>query len=144
MILKYGGLEPLLNIVNTTTNRIIIKHGTWAISNLCRGKPLPDINLVSPAIPTLAAVLMRETDIDVLTDAAWALSYLSRREQEVARLVETGVIPSLVKQLEYDNIKLSKLNFSSNAYLALLIPCLRTLGNIITGTEEQTNVFYNF
>lgn len=127
MILNWNGLDPLLNIVNTTTNKAIIKHGTWAISNLCRGKPLPDLELVAKATPTMAAVLLRETDIDVLTDAAWALSYLSRTEATVEGVVATGVVPSLVHYLD-------------NPYLSILIPCLRTLGNIVTGTEIQTNL----
>jgi len=127
LILKLGGLPPLLYIVGTTTNKVITKHGTWAISNLCRGKPLPDLALVEAAIPTLANVIQRETDVDVLTDATWAMSYLSRQESKVAQVVVTGIVPALVQILD-------------NPYLALLIPCLRTLGNIVTGSEEETNV----
>lgn len=127
LILKYSGLEPLLAIVNSTQNKGIIKHGTWAISNLCRGKPLPKLELVEKAIPTLSAVIQKESDPDVLTDAAWALSYLSRTNAKAAELVSTGIIPALVKHLD------------SN-HLALVIPCLRTLGNIVTGPEDQTNL----
>jgi len=120
-------LDPLLQIVNTTNNKAIIKHGTWAISNLCRGKPLPELKMVEAAIPTLSAVIQKESDLDVLTDAAWAMSYLSRTESKVEHVVSTGIIPSLVRHLD-------------NPHLALLIPCLRTLGNIVTGTEDQTNL----
>jgi len=100
MILDLGGLDPLLHIVNTTPNKAIIKHGTWAISNLCRGKPLPELEKVEKATPTMAAVMKRETDPDVLTDAAWALSYLSRVESKLEAVVSTGVVPSLVQYLE--------------------------------------------
>jgi len=126
LILKLQGLRPLLYIVDNTTNKVITKHGTWAISNLCRGKPLPELELVDIAIPTLANVVQRETDVDVLTDATWALSYLSRHESKVGAVVATGVVPALVHLLD-------------NPYLALLIPCLRTLGNIVTGSEDETN-----
>ncbi len=100
MILKLGGLPPLRYIVDNTTNKVITKHGTWAISNLCRGKPLPDLALVEEAIPTLANVIQRESDVDVLTDATWAMSYLSRQESKVAQVVQTGVVPALVRILE--------------------------------------------
>jgi len=126
MILQWGGLQPLLDIVNNTENKAIIKHGTWAISNLCRGKPLPDLEKVEIATPTMAAVIKRESDMDVITDAAWALSYLSRVESKLDAVVESKVVPALVHHLD-------------NPYLSVLIPCLRTLGNIVTGTEYQTN-----
>lgn len=42
MILKANGLDPLIKIITTTNNKNTIKHGTWALSNLCRGRPLPD------------------------------------------------------------------------------------------------------
>lgn len=100
MILKYGGLDPLLSIINTVTNQTLIKHGIWAVSNLCRGKPLPELKLVEVAIPTLCEVLKTQSDTEVLTDSAWALSYLSRSEKKIDVVIETGVIPALVKQLE--------------------------------------------
>lgn len=41
-ILKAGGLNSLIHIVdNPQTDDLLVKHGCWAISNLCRGSPLP-------------------------------------------------------------------------------------------------------
>lgn len=58
MILKSGGLDPLITIIENTNNKATIKHGTWALSNLCRGRPLPEFYLVKNAIPTLAKVII--------------------------------------------------------------------------------------
>lgn len=58
LILKFNGLEPLIKIIETTSNKNTVKHGTWALSNLCRGRPLPKFELVKNAIPTLAKVLI--------------------------------------------------------------------------------------
>lgn len=77
MILKCGGINPLIQIIYTSENKSTIKHGTWALSNLCRGKPLPDYDLVKDALPVLAKVLLTQDDPEVITDATWALSYLS-------------------------------------------------------------------
>ena len=77
MILKAGALHPLIKIIENTNNKNTIKHGTWALSNLCRGRPLPNFDLVKDAIPTFSKVLKEEVDSEVLTDAAWAMSYLS-------------------------------------------------------------------
>ena len=82
MILKYGGLEPLIKIINTTSKPNTIKHGTWALSNLCRGRPLPDFKYVGNAIPTLSKVIINSNDPEVLTDATWAISYLSDGNDE--------------------------------------------------------------
>jgi len=128
MILKLGGLDPLLYIIDNSKNKNTIKHGTWAVSNLCRGRPLPDFDLVKKAIPTLSRVMQEEVDPEVLTDAAWAISYLSDGdENRIDMVIQTGIVPALVKHLD-------------NPFLSILIPTLRTLGNIVTGTEAQTNI----
>ena len=41
MILKCNGLKPLVNILLNTQDKNIIKDGSWALSNLCRGLPPP-------------------------------------------------------------------------------------------------------
>lgn len=41
-ILKAGGLINLVAIVeNPDTEPLLVKHSCWALSNLCRGTPLP-------------------------------------------------------------------------------------------------------
>ena len=101
MVLKCGGLDPLINIITNCKVKNTIKHGTWALSNLCRGRPLPVFNLVYKAIPPLCKVIMEETDPEILTDATWALSYLSDGDEtRIQMVVDTGVIPSLIKHLE--------------------------------------------
>lgn len=53
------------------------RNAVWALSNLCRGKnPPPEFSKVQPGLPVLSRLLFH-TDSDVLSDACWALSYLS-------------------------------------------------------------------
>lgn len=40
-IVRAGGLNNLVEVVNKTNEETLIKHGCWALSNLCRGSPLP-------------------------------------------------------------------------------------------------------
>jgi hypothetical protein len=131
-ILEWGGLEPILNLIKNGATNAIIKHGTWAISNLCRGRPKPNSYFIDVAIPTFAAVIQTEHDAETLTDACWAMSYLSDGDDnQIKKVVDTGIIPSLVKHLD-------------NPFLSILIPALRTLGNIVTGNSEQTDMVLKF
>jgi len=57
MILKCDGLKPLVDIIHNTQDKKIIKHGSWALSNLCRGLPPPEFELVKEAILPLSKVL---------------------------------------------------------------------------------------
>ena len=62
LILKCGGMAPLVKILMNTTDKKLIKHGSWTMSNLCRGRPLPDYELVKNASEPLCKILMVETD----------------------------------------------------------------------------------
>ena len=77
LILKTGGLNPLIKLLESTTNQNIRKQATGTLFNLCRGTPLPQFELVKNAIGPLARVLKEEEDIEMLADSAWAISYLS-------------------------------------------------------------------
>eukprot|EP01045_Picozoa_sp_COSAG04_P060468 COSAG04_NODE_30534_length_262_cov_0.631902_1_plen_86_part_11 len=55
----------------------MLRNAVWALSNLCRGEPPPDFAEVSPMLPLMACLLLASEDKEVLTDSAWALSYLS-------------------------------------------------------------------
>ena len=67
-----------------------LRNATWTLSNFCRGKPQPEFMTVRPALPTLAQ-LIYSPDEEVLTDACWALSYLSDGPNEKIQAVTDGV-----------------------------------------------------
>ena len=92
-----GALDPLLQIVHNSNELTLIKRGTWAISNLTRGNPLPELSLVKVAIPVLCVILMKETDTEILKDAAWSLSYLSRKGGSM--IEASRVVQHLVRHL---------------------------------------------
>ena len=54
------------------------------------------------------------------------MSYLSDGVNDrIDIVINTGVIPKLIELLEHP-------------YISILIPCLRSLGNIVTGEDRQT------
>jgi hypothetical protein len=106
----------------------LLNNVTWAVSNLCRGKPAPDMALVGPAIEPLVGILHKEVSTDILVDAVWALSYLSDGANErIERVMRSGVTTRLVEFLE-------------NKSSALLTPTIRCLGNFATGSDIQTDI----
>ncbi|CAN0065978.1 unnamed protein product [Hapterophycus canaliculatus] len=103
----------------------MLRNATWTLSNFCRGKPQPSFEHVRPALPTLAQ-LIHSVDEEVLTDACWALSYLSDgANDKIQAVIEAGVCQRLVELLIHTSP-------------AVQTPALRTVGNIVTGDDLQT------
>lgn len=108
----------------------MLRNAVWTLSNLTRGKPQPEFETVKPCIPTLAN-LIYSTDDEVLTDALWALSYLSDGPNErIQAVLEAGVARRLVDLLLHSSFSVQT-------------PALRTIGNIVTGDDLQTQILLN-
>lgn len=134
LVLQSGALQPLLALCVPQARITMLRNATWTLSNFCRGKPQPPFELVSPALPCLANLIFSKDD-EVLTDACWALSYLSDdtgpHNQKIQAVIQSGVCKRLVELLMHksDNVK---------------TPALRTVGNIVTGDDLQTQIILNF
>lgn len=126
-LLQHGALEPLLMNIREPGSQSLLSNVTWTVSNLCRGKPVPALELVAPAIPVLADLLKKGGVSDeTLIDATWALSYLSDGPNErIEAVMSTGVVQTLV-------------GFLGDKSSPLLTPTIRCLGNFVTGSDDQT------
>jgi hypothetical protein len=125
LVLQSGGLEPVMNVIRSAEKMSIIRNATWTLSNLCRGKPQPPLQWVVPALGTLAQ-LIHSTDVEALTDACWALTYLSDgSEEHINAVLNANVLRRLVELLGHPDAKVQT-------------PALRALGNIVTGNDTQT------
>jgi len=52
------------------------------LSNICRGKEKPSFKEVYKTLPFFVNALKNETNVDVIIDASWALSYLTEGDNE--------------------------------------------------------------
>merc|ERR1719421_815899 len=127
LVLQSGGLNPIMSVLVDSEKMSIMRNATWTLSNLCRGKPPPPFEWVSPALGTLAN-LIYSGDVEVLTDACWALSYLSDGTNDrIAAVIQAGVCRRLVELLTHSSPLVQT-------------PALRAVGNIVTGDDAQTQV----
>jgi len=77
------------------------------------------------------ARLIYSTDEEVLTDACWALSYLSDGSNDkIQAVIEAGVSRRMVELLMHTSYSVKT-------------PALRTVGNIVTGDDLQTQIIIN-
>ena len=130
-VLQANALMPLLNLLNEAKKLSLIRNATWTLSNFCRGKqPQPKWEVISQALPTLAK-LVDSVDEEVIIDSCWAVSYLSDGPNDkIQAVIEAGIPRKLVELL-------------GHASTGVQTPALRSIGNLVTGDDIQTQVIIN-
>lgn len=127
-VLKAGVIGSLNTLINEPTISIpFLQNISWTMSNLCRNKnPPTDIHYIRAILPSLLKLLSFQ-DKQIRADSCWALSYITDGPNErIQMIIDSGITLDLINVL------------SSIPDVVLLTPVLRTVGNIVTGTDEQT------
>jgi hypothetical protein len=129
LLLERGVLTELTDIsrrLDLGMSLVLRRHMTWAISNLCRGKPAPPLGVIAAALPYLAAMI-QYPDSEVVADALWSLSFISDGTSDrISAVLGHGTLPAIMHHL------------STGAAKSIETPALRCLGNIVTGDDHQT------
>lgn len=128
-VIQAGGVPGLLSVFRNDAKLSMIRNATWSVSNLCRGKPQPKLEQIHHVLPMLAKLVMMD-DVEVITDATWALSYISDdtgpSNNKIQAVIDHGVLPRLVQCLNHHQTSVQ-------------VPALRCIGNIVTGDDRQTS-----
>lgn len=130
-LLQSGAMEPLLHMISTPSRKkILLRHATWALSNLCYGNPPLPIERATAALSSFATLLSHE-DEPVLTEACLGVSYISAGPSDRVQLIlDAGLLPAVVSL------------FSSSSS-SVLIPAVVTIGNVAGGDDKHTKAVVN-
>jgi HEAT repeat protein len=129
--IRLGIVIPLLAFIHPEIPIGFLRNVTWVIVNLCRNKePPPAPETIQQLLPALT-YLVHHTDVNILVDTAWALSYLTDGgNDQIQMVIDSGVVPFLVPLLSHTEVKVQT-------------AALRAVGNIVTGTDDQTQSVLN-
>lgn len=129
-VLDRGILMPLLQLLSKPTRTSTTRNAVWVLSNLCRGNPSPRLAQILPCLPVLSRLLFH-SDTEILSDACWALSYISDGPyNNIQAVIDAGVSARLVEFLMHNTG-------------TVVLPALRTVGNIVKGNDFQTQIILN-
>ncbi|KAJ1942628.1 hypothetical protein FBU59_003144 [Linderina macrospora] len=127
-----GVLKPLVELASTTASNKILQTACFALSNMARRpNTFFDEFFALDLHTALAKQLAKfKSDKSCVTEISWVYAYLaaSSSESQIDQLLASGAVEQL-------------LNYAGTVDPpgASLIPIIRTLGNIVAGTDAQTH-----
>ncbi|EGI68540.1 Importin subunit alpha-1, partial [Acromyrmex echinatior] len=125
---KYNVLSLLADLIKSDTSVIFMDNISWLLSNLCQRNISIDIELIRPALPVFHCLFNIKNQY-VISDICRTLSYLTDGFiDNVQAIMETvDILPKLLECLILRKE-------------TIVIPALRTVGNIVTiGDDAHKN-----
>ena len=109
------------------------QNAIWLASNLIREKPYPPYNVTSVKIvPVLAKILnypRQQLTNEIITEIFWVLSFLTDESEDSINLIfKYDIVDKIIDILQH------------NDDINIQFPAIRTLGNIVANTDDQTRM----
>lgn len=126
-VLKVQGIViPLINLIKQSSAVGIIQSSLFALCNMSKSFELVSDDITECDLPSvlLEKLSNENTDLNVIGELAWLLTYILQNEGNCEFMVRKGYIPPLVHWL-------CKVRAHQKEYLFAVTPLLRCLGNII-------------
>jgi hypothetical protein len=124
IVLKGGVMSFLSQIIIGGPEFALMKSCVWCMCMLCKDYSDQLLPLVSPAFKAISCLMKADTNASILIDASWALYYLmNENEARNKTIIELGLVQDLVRLLRKQE--------------RIALPCLRVLGLITVGKEEE-------
>ncbi len=109
----------------------IISNVAWLISNLCGGKKRPPFEAIAPFMRYIHNFLTTSTNEETLLYCMWALEHITHGdESEIEEVLQMDILEDLFKCLRSNSDRLK-------------LATLRTIANILTESDVQTQVLMN-
>lgn len=126
IVVNHRFVPALIGLIKPDLDINFLRNVTWVIVNLCRNKePPPSEEVVYQLIPVLC-YLIKSTDLAILIDTAWALSYITDLGENYGQfLIDSGLINEITPLLLHPDVKVQT-------------AAIRALGTLSTGNDEQT------
>ncbi|KAJ3397483.1 Importin alpha subunit (Karyopherin alpha subunit) (Serine-rich RNA polymerase I suppressor protein) [Lobulomyces angularis] len=134
LAINAGALNPILKMIDesltlkTAIDKSYIRNAVWTLSNLFRGKKSTvNAETLATAVPILVELLYSPLCEDhiILADTLWCFSYITISNIGIKAVLDSGCAGFLIELLHRDSFQ-------------IISPALRTLGNICTGDDAQT------
>uniref|UniRef100_A0A7C9DMT9 Importin subunit alpha n=1 Tax=Opuntia streptacantha TaxID=393608 RepID=A0A7C9DMT9_OPUST len=130
VLLSQGALLPLARMILPDKGSNV-RTAAWALSNLIKGpNPRAATELIR-VDGVLEAIIrhLKKSDEELATEIAWVVVYLSALSDiALAMMVKSNIVHVLVERL------------AKSDSLQLLMPVLRSLGNVVAGDARTTSV----
>jgi len=83
----------------------MLRNATWALSNFCRGKQLPSMEIIQEILVWLCKLVYRDEDEEIMIEALWAFSYLTEGSEDVvSEILRTGVARRITNSLLHNRV----------------------------------------
>lgn len=126
LVIEQGFVPALLSHIRPEQEIGFLRNQTWVIVNLCRNKdPPPKEQVICQLIPALI-YLVQSTDLAILIDTTWAISYITELGSTYSQLIiDSKLVEKITPLLSHKETKIQT-------------AAIRALGSIVTGDEDQT------
>jgi len=129
-----GFLSKFVGIFSQTKKMIpliILKIACWTLWEFCRSLPNHPFVFMNVSIPFFSRVIRNpklKEEHECLSNALWGIAYITEKQSKGIDIVlhEKGIVKSIIQ-------------FLNSEVEIIQIPALRILGNIMTGTDKQSN-----